>query len=162
MKIKTERESYSVDTVVTPCLVCFILRLHKQQAQTLMKFCPQPKLAQLNLDYLQFKLVNERGSTSSFLSSKGRKSDRVARLRAPTRKDRGGRGPPPPAQPLERQFCLGYKIAPSRFKTTYRSVLTFEEKKQSMVKSKETVGNCWTVLKVILGHKYHHKDTIIT
>ena len=24
------------------------------------------------------------------------------------------------------------------------------------VKSKETVGNSWTVLKVILGHKYHH------
>ena len=23
-------------------------------------------------------------------------------------------------------------------------------------KSKETVGNSWTVLKVILGHKYHH------
>ena len=28
-----------------------------------------------------------------------------------------------------------------------------------MVKSKETVGNSWTVLKVILGHKYHHKHT---
>ena len=26
----------------------------------------------------------------------------------------------------------GYKIAPNRFKTTYRSVLTFEEKKQSI------------------------------
>ena len=25
-----------------------------------------------------------------------------------------------------------------------------------LVKSKETVGNSWTVLKVILGHKYHH------
>ena len=24
------------------------------------------------------------------------------------------------------------------------------------VKSKETVGKSWTVLKVILGHKYHH------
>ncbi len=24
------------------------------------------------------------------------------------------------------------------------------------VKSKETVGNSWTVLKVILGQKYHH------
>ena len=24
------------------------------------------------------------------------------------------------------------------------------------VKSKETAGNSWTVLKVILGHKYHH------
>ena len=24
------------------------------------------------------------------------------------------------------------------------------------VKSKETFGNSWTVLKVILGHKYHH------
>ena len=29
-------------------------------------------------------------------------------------------------------------------------------------KSKEKVGNSWTVSKVILGHKYHHKDTIIT
>ena len=28
--------------------------------------------------------------------------------------------------------------------------------KQNMVKSKEMVGNSWTVLKVILGHKYHH------
>ena len=27
---------------------------------------------------------------------------------------------------------MGYKIAPNRFKTTYRSVLTFEEKKQSI------------------------------
>ncbi len=26
----------------------------------------------------------------------------------------------------------GHKIAPNRFKTTYRSVLTFEEKKQSI------------------------------
>ena len=25
-----------------------------------------------------------------------------------------------------------------------------------LVKSKETVGNSWTVLKVILGNKYHH------
>ena len=24
------------------------------------------------------------------------------------------------------------------------------------VKSKQTVGNSWNVLKVILGHKYHH------
>ena len=24
------------------------------------------------------------------------------------------------------------------------------------VKSKETVGHSWTVLEVILGHKYHH------
>ena len=29
-------------------------------------------------------------------------------------------------------------------------------KEDSRVKSKETVGNSWTVLKVILGHKYHH------
>ena len=27
---------------------------------------------------------------------------------------------------------------------------------RARVKSKETVGNSWTVLKVILGHKYHH------
>ena len=27
---------------------------------------------------------------------------------------------------------------------------------QTWVKSKETVGNSWTVLKVILGHEYHH------
>ena len=27
---------------------------------------------------------------------------------------------------------MGYKIAPNCFKTTYRSVLTFEEKKQSI------------------------------
>jgi len=26
------------------------------------------------------------------------------------------------------------------------------------VKSKETVGNSWSVLKVILGYKYHHKS----
>ena len=36
----------------------------------------------------------------------------------------------------------------------------FEEDKTLLenyrVKSKETVGNSWTVLKVILGHKYHH------
>ena len=29
---------------------------------------------------------------------------------------------------------LGYKIAPNRFRTTYRSVLTFEEKKQSITR----------------------------
>ena len=28
--------------------------------------------------------------------------------------------------------------------------------KKNTVKSKETVRNSWTVLKVILGHKYHH------
>ena len=28
--------------------------------------------------------------------------------------------------------------------------------KRLLVKSKETVGNSGTVLKVILGHKYHH------
>ena len=28
---------------------------------------------------------------------------------------------------------MGYKIAPNRFKTTYRYVLTFEEKKQSII-----------------------------
>ena len=28
--------------------------------------------------------------------------------------------------------------------------------KQTAVKSKETVGNSWTVLKVFLGHKSHH------
>ena len=28
--------------------------------------------------------------------------------------------------------------------------------RQSTSKSKETVGNSWTVLKIILGHKYHH------
>ena len=28
-----------------------------------------------------------------------------------------------------------------------------------MVKSKETVGNSWTILKVILGHKYHHNHS---
>ena len=27
---------------------------------------------------------------------------------------------------------------------------------EAAVKSKETVGNSWTVLKVILGHRYHH------
>ena len=27
---------------------------------------------------------------------------------------------------------------------------------QSLVKYKETVGNSWTVFKVILDHKYHH------
>ena len=31
-----------------------------------------------------------------------------------------------------RKAVLGYQIAPNRFKTTYRSVLTFEEKKQSI------------------------------
>ena len=31
-----------------------------------------------------------------------------------------------------RKAVVGYKIAPNRFKTTYRSVLTFEEKKQSI------------------------------
>ena len=31
-----------------------------------------------------------------------------------------------------RKVVLGYKIAPNRFKTTYRSVLTFEEKKESI------------------------------
>ena len=34
----------------------------------------------------------------------------------------------------------------------YKCVEEFEQ----WVKSKETVGNSWTVLKVILGHKYHH------
>ena len=29
---------------------------------------------------------------------------------------------------------------------------------KNLVKSKETVGNSWTVLKVILAHKYHHDD----
>ena len=29
-----------------------------------------------------------------------------------------------------------------------------------VVKSKETVGNSWTVLKVILGHKYHHNQSL--
>ena len=33
-----------------------------------------------------------------------------------------------------RNAVLGYKIAPNRFKTTYRSVLTFEEKKQSITR----------------------------
>ena len=28
------------------------------------------------------------------------------------------------------------------------------------VKSKETVGNSWTVLKVILGHKYHESQSL--
>ena len=28
--------------------------------------------------------------------------------------------------------------------------------KRLLVKSKETVGNSWTVLKVTLGKKYHH------
>ena len=28
------------------------------------------------------------------------------------------------------------------------------------VKSKETVGNSWTVLKVILGRKYHHNHSV--
>ena len=32
-----------------------------------------------------------------------------------------------------RKAVSGYKIAPNRFKTTYRSVLTFEEKKQSII-----------------------------
>ena len=32
-----------------------------------------------------------------------------------------------------RKVVVGYKIAPNRFKTTYRSVLTFEEKKQSII-----------------------------
>ena len=31
-----------------------------------------------------------------------------------------------------------------------------EYPEESVVKSKETVGNSWTVSKVILGHKYHH------
>ena len=31
-----------------------------------------------------------------------------------------------------RKAVVAYKIAPDRFKTTYRSVLTFEEKKQSI------------------------------
>ena len=31
-----------------------------------------------------------------------------------------------------RKAVVGYKLAPNRFKTTYRSVLTFEEKKQSI------------------------------
>ena len=31
-----------------------------------------------------------------------------------------------------RKAVFGNKIAPNRFKTTYRSVLTFEEKKQSI------------------------------
>ena len=31
-----------------------------------------------------------------------------------------------------RKAVVGYKIDPNRFKTTYRSVLTFEEKKQSI------------------------------
>ena len=31
-----------------------------------------------------------------------------------------------------RKAVMGYKIRPNRFKTTYRSVLTFEEKKQSI------------------------------
>ena len=34
--------------------------------------------------------------------------------------------------------------------------VSFVSSKQQGVKSKETVGNSWTVLKVILGHKYHH------
>ena len=33
---------------------------------------------------------------------------------------------------LPRKAIFGYKIAPNRFKTTYRSVLTVEEKKQSI------------------------------
>ena len=33
----------------------------------------------------------------------------------------------------------GHKIAPNRFKTTYRSVLTFEEKKQSITHLFKTV-----------------------
>ena len=31
-----------------------------------------------------------------------------------------------------RKAVMGYKIRPNRFKTTYRSVLTFEENKQSI------------------------------
>ena len=31
-----------------------------------------------------------------------------------------------------RKAVVGYKIAPDRFKTSYRSVLTFEERKQSI------------------------------
>ena len=36
-----------------------------------------------------------------------------------------------------------------RSRTTYAKL-------PDQVKSKKTVGNSWTVLKVILGHKYHH------
>ena len=39
-----------------------------------------------------------------------------------------------------RKAVLGYKIAPNRFKTTYRSVLTFEEKKQSITHLLKTFG----------------------
>ena len=34
------------------------------------------------------------------------------------------------------------------------------EKDLRRVKSKETVGNSWTVLKVILGHKHHHNHSM--
>ena len=43
-------------------------------------------------------------------------------------------GPPGDAVDVRgpRKAVVGYKIAPNRFKTTYRSVLTFEEKSEAV------------------------------
>ena len=53
------------------------------------------------------------------------------------------------------QICkYGEHIALLQKRTQFWA--SFVPSKQQGVKSKETVGNSWTVLKVILGHKYHH------
>ena len=38
----------------------------------------------------------------------------------------------------------------------FKKEKTEKRKEKKKVKSKETVGNSWTVLKVILGHKYNN------
>ena len=53
------------------------------------------------------------------------------------------------------QICkYGEHIALLQKRTQFWA--SFVPSKQQGVKSKETVGNSWTVLKVILGHKYHN------
>ena len=58
--------------------------------------------------------------------------------------------------------CVSFVFFSSSFLTASSTCVSFVDLPflctvvHVLVKSKETVGNSWTVLKVILGHKYHH------